>query len=402
MTDQLQLNLVSRETEKYRSDVILIHGLGGNSIDTWTSDSSVGKKENKKDFNSFFPAVLAADFPDTRIWTLGYSAAMFNWGDNPKYDELERVCINISHFIAGYEIGRKPLIFICHSLGGIVAKEILRVTEQSSERIKRIFDSTVAVSFIATPHTGSPWATILNNVNKVIPFFNTSDRMEVLEYDSAYLESLSASYRTIAINNNIETQAFCEQRKTKKIMVVPRHSANPNVDKCRLVGINKNHIDIAKPQKKDDMLYKSLCGLLNYHFYDDANTENIPPQTVVIGLVKRGNKVLMVNRRNPVDNLTWQFVAGRLKAGQETEGDCIVREILEETGIHAKVIKKLGQSDGRSIPYNRVYYSLNYLSGELINGDELENTGVNWIKIKSVRDFITSPLSKIVSDYLEI
>ena len=210
-------------------------------------------------------------------------------------------------YLSGSGIGNKPLIFVCHSLGGIVVKEILRKSESSKfDRLKKVYTNTRAVSFIATPHKGSNWANVLTAVNSVIPFFRASSRIEELEKDNTYLEYLSSWYREKANESCIETQAFYEQRKTKGIEVVPHYSANPDVIGCDPIPVNENHIDIAKPERKDSTVYVSLAGLINYHFYSALPADNeepipiknaIPPQTVVIGIVKNDNKVLLNSRQ---------------------------------------------------------------------------------------------------------
>ena len=50
-----------------------------------------------------------------------------------------------------------PLIFVAHSLGGIVVKRAL-ITATVRNAYKAIVDSTIAVVFLGTPHHGSQLA----------------------------------------------------------------------------------------------------------------------------------------------------------------------------------------------------------------------------------------------------
>ena len=406
---ELSLEQISRNIVDPSADLIFVHGLGGNAKDTWTPEIKVGKGENEKEFVSHFPSVLAADFPECGVWSLQYPSYITNWGKNARFDELPRLSIGILNYLNGKEIGKRPIIFICHSLGGIVVKELMRVSESSPQRLKSIYNQTKAISFIATPHKGSQWATILNDVNRFMPFVRTSDSIEEIEHDNAYLEQLSHWYRQKSASSNIETQAFYERKKTKGIMVVPHYSANPDVSDCLPVGINRNHIEISRPTKKSDDLYVSLCGMIRHHVRGDQHNpgfetpeNSIPPQTIVIGIVIHNDKVLMVRRRNPIDNLTWQFVAGRLKVGQESEEDCIEREVMEETNITAKVNKKIGERMDGSVPYKRIYYALNYLDGKERNVDKVENSDVKWVQKHKVDSFVTSKIDIKVREYIGI
>ena len=127
----IKLDLVSRIIDRPNGDVVFIHGLGGDAKKTWSSEDSVGKGDSEREFISYFPAVLSADLPETNIWALDYSAQITNWGNKPICNELPRYCNNIFEYLAGNSIGTRPLILVCHSLGGLVAKEIVRKSSEA-------------------------------------------------------------------------------------------------------------------------------------------------------------------------------------------------------------------------------------------------------------------------------
>lgn len=49
----------------------------------------------------------------------------------------------------------RPIIFICHSLGGIVLKKALIIAHEKAERYSSISRDTFGVMFMGTPHRGS-------------------------------------------------------------------------------------------------------------------------------------------------------------------------------------------------------------------------------------------------------
>ncbi|WP_139792975.1 alpha/beta fold hydrolase [Pseudophaeobacter leonis] len=406
----LKLELVSREISSPVGDVVFVHGLGSNAQSAWTPEVSVGKGADKTEFESYFPSVLAADSPTINMGALDYNAIVSDWIERSRFQELPRHCNNILQYLRGKGIGDRPTIFVCHSLGGIVAKEVLRRSEQSKfKRLKQISKNTVALSFLATPHKGSKIADVVQAVNTVMPFLRPSQRIAELEHDNVYLEDLSHWYRQYCSNHDIETQAFFELKKTKGTIVVPRYSADPDVEGCQTLGINRNHAEICKPAKKTDEVYVSLCGLLSGHFFGgkpvpgvDPTQPPIPLQTVVIGVIVKSKKVLMVRRRNPTDNLTWQFVAGRQRVGQETEEECIIREAKEETGIDVQILERLGDSVDPMSPYRKIYYALRYLDGKESNSDPVENSEVRWVKIGNVDDFVTTKIDPRVRKFIGI
>lgn len=71
----------------------------------------------------------------------------------------------------------------------------------------------------------------------------------------------------------------------------------------------------------------------------NSNTKTFESREVIsIGLVVKDDSVLMIRRNDPEESKkhkTWQFPAGRAD-DCENIGDCIKREVKEETGIKVK------------------------------------------------------------------
>jgi hypothetical protein len=65
----------------------------------------------------------------------------------------------------------RPIIFICHSLGGIVLKKALIVAHQKAERYSSISRDTFGVMFMGTPHRGSDvafWGKVFGTMADVL------------------------------------------------------------------------------------------------------------------------------------------------------------------------------------------------------------------------------------------
>lgn len=112
---------------------------------------------------------------------------------------------------------------------------------------------------------------------------------------------------------------------------------------------------------------------------------------VAIAVVVRGEDVLLVCRRGD-STLRWQFPAGMVKPGG-TAPDVAVQETVGETGVHAAVRSHLGE---RLHPVSGVlatYFLCDYLAGDAVNVDVVENSAVAWVAIKGLSKFI--PADKI-------
>src|SRR5450755_2556884 len=64
-----------------------------------------------------------------------------------------------------------PIVFVCHSLGGLVVKQLLRKAsdmQQSRPEAAELIRRVQGVAFIATPHTGSELANVLGLFKTVL------------------------------------------------------------------------------------------------------------------------------------------------------------------------------------------------------------------------------------------
>jgi hypothetical protein len=104
-----------------RADVIFVHGLGGDPFTTWQHSS---KREDS------WPYWLAEEVPEVQVYCLEYEAAPAKWL-GPSLPLVERAQ-NILALLLGKGIGKRPIVFICHSLGGLVIKQMLRKTQDES------------------------------------------------------------------------------------------------------------------------------------------------------------------------------------------------------------------------------------------------------------------------------
>ena len=225
-------------------DVIFVHGLIGDSRKTWSNEAG----------NEFWPPWLNSDLGNVSIYTLGYPASLFEKRAQTEMDMFERAG-NVLEHLAGTGIGDKPVVFVAHSLGGILTKLILRKSsEAEDEDWRRVSEATKLVIFLSTPHTGAALANVLT----VLP--RTSTHITLLANDTGFLEDLNGHYRTLANNReDLATAVYYEKHATNKLLVVvSRESADPGVAKVSPVPVDKDHINICKPAHKSDVVYLGI------------------------------------------------------------------------------------------------------------------------------------------------
>jgi hypothetical protein len=112
----------------------------------------------------YWPQDLAPEtVPNSRVLTYGYDTHIRHRLQGPVssktvYDHARELLFSLVGCREAPNEGRRPILFIVHSLGGIILKEALRYSKAPSPadaRLRAIFESTAGVIFFGTPHRGA-------------------------------------------------------------------------------------------------------------------------------------------------------------------------------------------------------------------------------------------------------
>ena len=223
-------------------DVVFVHGLDGDPITTWHPE---GKPKE------FWPKRLGNKSPNIAVWSLGYGASSSKWigPSMPLYDRAN----NILDLIGSTpNLGERPIVFVCHSLGGLLVKQILRNASESNEKVKKLVaKNTKAVVFLATPHSGAGLADWLCRLGKTLAGVTVT--VEELKANNPTLRALNEWYRNKVGRMKIKTIVYGENEKTKGVMVVDKGSVDPGIPDVTPTFVDRNHINICKPEKGEQV-----------------------------------------------------------------------------------------------------------------------------------------------------
>ena len=245
MTDHITLKKIVGNDDALL-DIVFVHGLAGDAIKTW----------QWMDGSDFWPLSLFPDDPTVAIYTLGYPASLFEKWSKKEMDIFERATNVLEHF-ASVGIGNRPIVFVSHSLGGLLTKVVLRTSRDSQENDWRMIgEATRLVFFLSTPHTGASLASVFSTLAPHI----SSVHIQLLANESGVLNDINFSYRTFANErNNLTTVSYYEKYATmKSTVVVSKESADPGVKGPRPIPVDKDHISISKPTGINDLLFISI------------------------------------------------------------------------------------------------------------------------------------------------
>ncbi|KAL2061254.1 hypothetical protein VTL71DRAFT_7527, partial [Oculimacula yallundae] len=255
-------SLSSPTARQFPVDIIAIHGITGDAYSTWTDKES-----------SFFwlQDSLPKEFPGARIYSFGYRAEVFLSLDTGDFETFAGDLLDeIFSTRLSDEEKRRPLIFVCHSMGGIVVKKALN-TCQIESRYKHILDAVSSILFLATPHGGAKPAELLAILSKLatLPIASLwvgrtrSDLIKSLKRNSKQLHTISKEFRHHT--QNMQIFSFIEEKTTPPLrdLLVDEISGSMNVsteDIVRMPGCDHRKICCFENEKSQG--YKKVSSKL--------------------------------------------------------------------------------------------------------------------------------------------
>ncbi|KAI2916215.1 hypothetical protein CBS63078_3393 [Aspergillus niger] len=264
-------------------DIVFIHGLTGDREATWTAEGATEPWPK-----SLLPSIL----PTARILTFGYDAFVVDWrrpvSENFIGNHAWNLLTSLSSYRDNDDTNERPVIFVCHSLGGLVCKDALFQSRQRSEKhLQSILDCTRGIIFLGTPHHGAGLANLAEVVSRSIGLLKQTNPkiVDVLKRDSEVLARIQEGFHTMikahstAETPPIEVTCFYEELPVLGVgLVVPQYSAI--LPGYITIGIHRNHMDMTKFVNSEDP-----------------------------GFVAPSNLTLLVNMAKMVDNIIFSLMA---------------------------------------------------------------------------------------------
>ena len=138
------------DPEDANVDIVAVTGLGGHALGSFHSADGVSVW-----LRDFAPK----DIPRARFVTYGYDTAVIASDNNQGVRELARTLLDgLAIFRQRTQTQQRPLLFVCHSLGGVVLKEALvmssKVTEVKHKKLLEVATVTYGLVFMGVPNLG--------------------------------------------------------------------------------------------------------------------------------------------------------------------------------------------------------------------------------------------------------
>lgn len=210
------------------------------------------------------PASLELKNQHANVLVYGYNADVYSRGTNTPssnfiHQHAQSLVTSLTSFRKSEGTERLPIIWVVHSLGGIVTKRALLysndIRAHQQEDLRSVFVSTYAIIFLGTPHQGSDlatWGRMLQAMSDaIIPrrFFETeSVLLKSLKKDNETLQGINNHF--LDIYQRFKIHMVHENHTTDlrgtRALVVDANSASPQLQGVIYYGIEATHSGMCK------------------------------------------------------------------------------------------------------------------------------------------------------------
>jgi pimeloyl-ACP methyl ester carboxylesterase len=239
-----------------------MHGLGGAGVDTWRIPKKTGS----------WPEWLLDDDLELVVWLIDYGASPTRSGVSmPIFDRAT----NLLDAMEAHGIGRRPVVFVGHSLGGLVIKQIIRHSVTADDQFRDFAKQVRAVIFFATPHDGSALADVISIVGRLF----SSDLSQELRLHLPSLRELDIWYANYVARTGLPNLVYTEGRPTKGIRVVSDTSGNPHLPFVTPIRLDEDHLSICKLPDPTHHVYRGVQRFIAQHAtITDGRDAESPPE----------------------------------------------------------------------------------------------------------------------------
>lgn len=211
---------------------------------------------------------LPEDCDNLRVIGINYDTTLSKWNSfcpnmSGKTD-LEEQSEKLLLYLQQAGLGKRPIVWITHSMGGLIAKNILcKAFASTDPNIRQICTNTKALVFYSTPHMGSSLAT-LNQASQLVLW--PSIEVNNLRENSPLLLNLHENFLNLLRDVPIKIISFVETRKTVftalkfNFQLVTPESGNTGIGEYYQIPLD--HLEICKPISKFSFLYRKIVDLI--------------------------------------------------------------------------------------------------------------------------------------------
>ncbi|KAI0459832.1 hypothetical protein F5B21DRAFT_454360 [Xylaria acuta] len=191
-------------------DIVLVPGLGANPEESWKSE---GTKFN------WTTEALIKDFPKSRVLLYKYQSAWTGALKVKQFMANIAMAMLTSLQSVREKCQRRPIVFIGHSMGGLVIAKAITIADQRRDKFPIMFEAIAAATFFGTPFGGAPAASaaaMYAHVAEKIGLATSSKLLDLMKEGDEGLRELKHEFMRLAgkLSPKIELFCFYEEKPT--------------------------------------------------------------------------------------------------------------------------------------------------------------------------------------------
>jgi len=245
---------------------------------------------------------LPDDYPDSRILGIDYTSAVTEWSANfTKYCPCEKgqghIDVRASTLlerISASDVGNdRPIVWIGHSMGGLLTKLILLKSLDSQEpKVQQLAKNTKGIVFLGTPHRGSPIAKWKQHMQMILsPSIEVKEMEEnspkLLEMHRRFMGCLHTFLRHVKVVSVAEGSPTMLTTFKFPLRIVTEESSK--IDFGDFYLLKDDHLSLSKPIYRQSFLYQRLLHVIREAIKEksdpkdqDGHSQVAPSQDVVL------------------------------------------------------------------------------------------------------------------------
>ncbi|QKX58593.1 uncharacterized protein TRUGW13939_05718 [Talaromyces rugulosus] len=253
-----------KEANKAASTVIVaVHGLGGNWLKTWESEND---KWNWVQ-SSIGPRLLEETDVTPRVLSFGYNSDIFDTKSVNDIQSVAQMLVGrLYHDLQMMDNISHKVIFIAHSLGGLVVKKALIVAWNDNDRYGKLLSTIQGCIFLGVPHRGADLASSARLPVRILQALSAgslgNDKfVKSLRRKSSECEDISRDF--IQRAKGLQIRTFHETEKFMNQIIVDRDSAVMNLPNEVVQPLDgSNHQTICKFSRQEEQRYQPVWDAL--------------------------------------------------------------------------------------------------------------------------------------------
>ncbi|PLB49703.1 tetratricopeptide repeat domain-containing protein [Aspergillus steynii IBT 23096] len=241
-TGRLRVVRNAGDTAQSGIDIILIPGIGTTLPENWP----FADRE--------WLATLPGAPGGPRILAYEYASPFV--GAKPSWESLLMLGYDLLQHISDARSptdSDRPILIVCHSLGGSIVKQALCVANKQFPRYGSIVNAIAGVMFLSTPHRYGDKNTTLTRFRDVLEA-TTGKALKIpsasIEQEGAMLLNLADRFEEISLRTPILSVYELRESKNSSTPLLPKHQQLVSRDACSthapmetVIGLNLNHHD---------------------------------------------------------------------------------------------------------------------------------------------------------------